>query len=1700
MASATTKVAAEGGAGMEKTNVKEQPPSVVTTTKTSEITIIMKTLVSNTTTTSVKSKKVGSKTGRQCECQEDRSSDDGKNGGVSSAIEVTTSVRGVFENNPNGCLTAQGGEPPILNKNFIALLKSANDSSFENVLEIKSLLSTPNLVLKSSTDQLLGSSDAEKDAEKDARKYLNDLSQLNASVCGKPNSKNVESSENNNTDSERSCLERNNLSVIEAVVESKHGLSSSDSDTTGNDSTFKKPKICDEMKLVRFTVNRVEEDPGESCKFLSLPSSTPIKVRIPSPEEVRKAEEYKLNLQTPPADASFIDSDFESMEQDQYDTCSSKESWKPDKITPPPEPPKFIEPFNPEELFPEPKAKPKPPEPQPETPKTLRKTSSTKSFFEEALKTPLALRKKFQKRRNSELPKQPSHSNLLSFFSSKKKSSSLEGVQKPILSKRSLTISDNSSADTSRCTSPALTEENVRRLSNAIRGADLSNKTLVWGENYDYSYECEPSHSDVEEEDEESADQPTPSRLVQFNISSPESSFEMQPPIVPTFKIDPPQAINIASELAHGLMGTAFAVASGCMKRSSSDPVYCKVRSHSCTPLTSDIGESDEDAVELEATMMKAAPHVQFHNINEASLRSLDKIAVSEQNPSTKDNKQINHNASPFRRWGQSSLRSRSGEQRTPGSSSHRRPSSLAASESDVYTKSIDDDYSSTKSGYNPYGDAASSVTTDSVPTSTTTGTVSVGPTGVASWGTSFEKLLEDAAGLHTFSEFLKKEFSGENIYFWTACEKYRHLTDREERAREAQAIFTKHLESGCSDPVNVDSIARNIAKENLPQAEQTLFAAAQKQIFNLMKFDSYQRFIKNDMYKVCLDAEAKGQPLPYPGELLDPLLKTSFTIQASTKLKKSLSNAEDRRRKSLLPWHRKTRCKSKDRGDQELKKDSGSGGKSGSLSNGGGSSNTLKVLSTNSTSDIHSSRSSLASFDAAIGKSSYEQDDTRNSLCRVILSNGATTVVQTRSNETIKELVERLLEKRGIVYNAYEAFLAGNHKPLDLDGPSSSLAGKEVNIDQRVVFKLSLPNRKMISVKSKATKPLGDVLRPILAKYNYELDQMNVYSKDAFLDMTYPVTSVDGLWLQVRNGSENDFHQDLTRTIASRSERTQQGGHGVAAPPLPVIATTTHQQIVSHFQQQLNYQQAQSGGLGANATSGNSASYINSNIGKKLATTHGGSQGYINNNNNHFKSKEDLKDDGSRHELNMLDEITNKVFNELMNGKIANGKVPDDCTSDSSSTRRGGAGDRFRRRGSNAPSDSGRGAKSKKCSTAGSEDGESVGNVATGSKKPIIAKLKAGVKLQIPTRSQNDELLEGLKRAQRSRLEDQRGTEINFELPDFLKDKENFTSATSTGAASSSGVSKFVRKPGKRPESAEYPSSTSIHPGAAALQTGSLQQINKPQPAPRLSITGSRGIAVESTPRTQGGSVVSSLGVVQSASSESCLNNLSMRCNASPSAGLVDDNGNGSLSENSFAETTMIFNHHQIPTNPCNTPESSPIRGALMNSHHRRSIDADCCRDIPDHALQSKGSHNYQQNHNHQQLTTSLGSGCSTTSSTTSNSSSNSSTSNYDGDNQKGPPPLPPKPKILPIKPSNWGHTGPSGGGSSSTNLSTSTLGNLSTTSSSTSPTGVRSNNGNGNSTTTSSSSQSVAKDRQTGSGKQTRNIYLDHASSSFV
>jgi regulator of G-protein signaling len=48
----------------------------------------------------------------------------------------------------------------------------------------------------------------------------------------------------------------------------------------------------------------------------------------------------------------------------------------------------------------------------------------------------------------------------------------------------------------------------------------------------------------------------------------------------------------------------------------------------------------------------------------------------------------------------------------------------------------------------------------------------------------------------------------------------------------------------------------------NKPNAH--IFEKAQSQIFQLMKLDSYTRFLKSNMYKDCIMSEMEGKSIPY--------------------------------------------------------------------------------------------------------------------------------------------------------------------------------------------------------------------------------------------------------------------------------------------------------------------------------------------------------------------------------------------------------------------------------------------------------------------------------------------------------------------------------------------------------------------------------------------------------------------------------------------------------------------------------------------------------------------------------------------------------------------------------------------------------------------------------------------------------------------
>lgn len=271
------------------------------------------------------------------------------------------------------------------------------------------------------------------------------------------------------------------------------------------------------------------------------------------------------------------------------------------------------------------------------------------------------------------------------------------------------------------------------------------------------------------------------------------------------------------------------------------------------------------------------------------------------------------------------------------------------------------------------------------------------------------------------------------------------------------------------------------------------------------------------------------------------------------------------------------------------------------------------------------------------------------------------------------------------------------------------------------------------------------------------------------------------------------------------------------------------------------------------------------------------------------------------------------------------------------------------------------------------------------------------------------------MKRAQRSRLEDQRGTEINFELPEFLKDKEKFASMgnklrkTKFDESPSNSISLY--------NNIDAISESNHEQSKAAAASIHYTQQRRPQPAPRLSIAGKS----PTKPSPEVSSVKSKIHSLENAimlnsptssgklfvnsrsntpnelnASIQCLpSNTPMKSRSSDSPIYYSPDNGGSCicageCENKFSskttsnflffflDTTMVFNHHH----PNSSYESASDAIGFYSSGSQNDY-----QEIDDANGNRTSFKNEQEIHN-----------C--------------------------PPLLPPKPKIIPIKMSNWQST----------------------------------------------------------------------------
>ncbi|XP_007955664.1 regulator of G-protein signaling 11 [Orycteropus afer afer] len=138
----------------------------------------------------------------------------------------------------------------------------------------------------------------------------------------------------------------------------------------------------------------------------------------------------------------------------------------------------------------------------------------------------------------------------------------------------------------------------------------------------------------------------------------------------------------------------------------------------------------------------------------------------------------------------------------------------------------------------------------------------------VERWAFGFLELLEDPVGRAQFMDFLKKEFSAENLSFWEACEELRYGSQAGIPAL-VDDVYQQFLAPGAARWVNIDSRTMERTLEGLGQPHRYVLDDAQMHIYMLMKKDSYPRFLKSDMYRDLLEGavlppETKRRVFPF--------------------------------------------------------------------------------------------------------------------------------------------------------------------------------------------------------------------------------------------------------------------------------------------------------------------------------------------------------------------------------------------------------------------------------------------------------------------------------------------------------------------------------------------------------------------------------------------------------------------------------------------------------------------------------------------------------------------------------------------------------------------------------------------------------------------------------------------------------------------
>ena len=383
--------------------------------------------------------------------------------------------------------------PQTITNDFTTVIKSGNDSTMENLLEFRSLMS----------DSFKTNVNAPADGditENKEKSYSSDVKDFIQKI--------LERKEIEKCDDENSSIDKS---------ESDSGCKSEQNDSSNSSHSASELVILKKQKIDEFVDSPVA--------FATMASSTPIKMK----------EHQKVNLdisgvgflsftadekcQEKQKNSSLNDSDFESMDQDQYESIMNDKIMDKDAT-----------------LMNSAGSKNKSSDKENLTVSLISRASSITDFrhnfkmiIEETVKrTPMAIRRAFNIDCDSENNSGSSKSSkFMNLFSSTKK---LKKKQNSLKKKRS----KKSGSGLKRY---PLTKENLKKY---LLTEAAEKENVEWGENFDYSFLCEPASSDVDENENSN-------NYISYNTSLDSSIEMLKSPLVPLFRIDPPSELSSLS-------------------------------------------------------------------------------------------------------------------------------------------------------------------------------------------------------------------------------------------------------------------------------------------------------------------------------------------------------------------------------------------------------------------------------------------------------------------------------------------------------------------------------------------------------------------------------------------------------------------------------------------------------------------------------------------------------------------------------------------------------------------------------------------------------------------------------------------------------------------------------------------------------------------------------------------------------------------------------------------------------------------------------------------------------------------------------------------------------------------------------------------------------------------------------------------------